>query len=83
MSCLQETLRETFFGCINMIKKETNKSTNKQTKQINILDPKYLSQIKSDLHKTFREASCWYPIMINTKNKQLHKQTNKQTNKQF
>ena len=48
--------RETSFGCPKMIKIKTGQQTNKQTnKQLNIsLDPKYISQIKSDLHKTLR-----------------------------
>ena len=41
----------------------------------------YLSQIKSDHHKTFRETFCGCPMMIKTKSKQIHKQkTNKQIN---
>ena len=53
-------------------------------KQINILDAKYLSQIKSDIHKIFRETSCGYSTMIEAKNnKSINKQTNKQTNKHF
>ena len=66
------------------INKQTYKQTNKQTnKQINILlNPKYLSQIKSDLHKIFRVTYCGCPKMVKTK-KQISKQANKETNKQF
>ena len=65
--------------------KKTNKSLNKQTnKQTNkhFLDPKYLSQIKSNLHKIFRGTFCWCPKKIKTK-KQTNLQTNKQTNTQI
>ena len=56
-----------------------NKRTNKQTNK-HFLDPIYLSQIKLDLQKIFRETSCRSPTMIKTKkNKQIYKQTNKQT----
>merc|ERR1712082_1137 len=41
------------------------------------LDPKYLGQIKSNLHKIFRGTFCWCPTKIKTKNKQIYKQTNK------
>ena len=48
--------------------KKAKKSINKQTnKQINILEPKYLSQIKSDLHEILRvsdgdpSATKWGP----------------------
>ena len=65
-----------------MIKIKTNKSINKQTnKQINILYPKYLSQIKLDLHKIFWVTSRGWAKMIEIKNKQIYKQRNKQTNK--
>ena len=61
--------------------KQTNKQTNKQ---LNIfLDPKYLSQIKSDRHKIFRIYFCGCPKIIQIKNKSINKQTNKQTNKHF
>ena len=62
-----------------------NEQINKQTnKQINILDPKYISQIKPDIQEPFRETSCGCPTMIQTKtNKSINKQTNKQTNKHF
>ena len=56
-------------------------SSTKCKKNKIFVDPKYLSQIKLDLQKTFREASCWCPTLIKTKNKQIHKQTNKQTNR--
>ena len=42
-------------------------------KQINILDPNYLSQIKSYLHETVRETFCGCPMMKT--NNQTHKQT--------
>ena len=72
--------RETSCGCPKMIKtKKTNKSINKQTNK-QILDPKYLSHIKSDLHKHFRVTSCQCPKMI--KIRKILKQTNKKTNKQ-
>ena len=61
-------------------KKQTNLLTNKQTKNI-VLDPIYLSQIKSDLHKTFRETSYGCPMMNKTKN-QSNPLTKIQTNKQ-
>ena len=64
------------------INKSLNKKTNKQTKK-HLLDPKYLSQINSDLHKIFRVPSHKCPKMIEIKNKQLNKQTNQQTNKYF
>ena len=52
-------------------KKQINKKTNKQ---INIfLDLIYLSQIKSDLHKTCRETSYECPTLIKTKNKLIIK----------
>ena len=47
------------------------------------IDPTYLSQIKSDLHKIFRVCSCGCPKMIQTKNKPFNKQTNKQKIKIF
>ena len=68
------------------IKTRTFQQTNKQTnKQINILDPKYLSQIKSNLHKIFRGTFCWCPTKIITEktNKSINKQTHKQSNKHF
>ena len=55
-----------------------NKQTNKQTNK-HFLDPKYLSKIKSDLHKIFRVYYCACPNMI--KKKQVNRKTNKQTNK--
>ena len=43
---------------------------------------KYISQIKSDLHKIFWVNSCGCPKMFKIKNKQVNKQkTNKQINK--
>ena len=64
-------------------KKQTNQQTNKKQTQTNnhFLDPKYLSQIKSDLHKNFRVTSCGCPkiIKINKTNKSINKQTNKYT----
>jgi len=48
-------------------------------KQMNIfIDPKYLSQIKLDLHKIFRVTFFGCPEMIKktTKNKQTIKQIN-------
>ena len=49
-----------------------------------VLDPKFLSQIKLDLHEIFRGAFCGCPMMIKTKkNKSINKQTNKHTNIQF
>ena len=59
---------------IHKQKKQTNKKQKKHFK-----DPKYISQIKSDLHEIFREASCGCSMMIKTKNKEFYKQTNKQT----
>ena len=51
-------------------------------KQINLfLDPKYISQIKSDLHEIFRETFCGGSTMNKTRNKQIYKWKNKQTNK--
>merc|ERR1711888_144276 len=63
------------------IYKQTNKQTNKQT----FLDPKYHTQIKSNLHKIFRGTFCWCPTKVKTKktNKSINKQTNKQTNQHF
>ena len=50
-------------------------------KQMNIfIDPKYLSQIKLDLHKIFRVTFFGCPEMIKKNNK---KQTNNQTNKHY
>ena len=40
------------------------------------IDPKYLSQIKLDLHKIFRVTSCGCPKIIKIINKQINKQTN-------
>ena len=59
------------------IKKQINKQTNK--KQINkqLLETKYLSQFRSDLHKIFRESFCGCLMMIKTKHKQIYKQTKK------
>merc|ERR1711867_309049 len=80
---------ELSLGVPLLSKQKTNKSINKQTnKQTNkhFLDPIYLSQIKSDLHKIFRAYSCGCPKMIKIKNKrgqQANKHTNKQTNKHF
>ena len=71
-----------FFNHLPKNKKTIHKQANKQTNKKHLLDPKYLSQIKSDLHITFRETSCGCPMMFKTKkNKQIHKQTNRQTNK--
>ena len=58
------------------INKQKNKQTNKH-----FLDPKYLSQIKSDLHEIFRVGSCGCPKMIKIKIQKNNTQTNKQTNK--
>ena len=60
--------------------KPINKQKNKQTNK-HFLDSQYLSQVKSDLCKTFNETSCGCPMII----KRIHKQTKKQkkTNKHF
>ena len=59
--------------------KQIHEQTNKQTNNY-FLDPKYLSQIKLDLHKIFRVTSCGCPKVIKIKNKRSNKQTNKQLN---
>ena len=57
--------------------------TNAQRNKHRFLDWQCLSQIKSNLYKTFRKSSCvGSPKMIQTKNKQTNKQTNKYINKQ-
>ena len=80
-SYLYETTRETSCGCPTMIKTITNKYINKITNKYTFLDPKYPSQIMSDLHEMFGVTSCGCPTMIETKNKHIYKQTNIQTNK--
>ena len=65
-----------------------NKQTNKQitNKHSNsLVNQQYLSQIKSDIYKTFRETFCQCPKMIKIKkNKQINKKkTNNLTNKHF
>ena len=57
--------------------KQRNKQRKKQTNKKN---PKYLCQIKPDLHETFRETSCGCQTMNKTQNKQIHIQKNKQIN---
>ena len=57
--------------------KKTNKQTNKQT-NVHLLDPKYLSQIRSDLHVVFREKSL---LVSQDDYKKIHEQTNNQTKK--
>ena len=66
---------------IKIKNKQTNKQTNKQIKNKHFLDPKYISQIKSDLYQIFRETFRGCPSMVKTKNKPIDKQTNEQTNK--
>ena len=44
---------------------------------MNILYPKYLSQIKLDVYETFRETFCECPTVLKTENNQINKQTNK------
>ena len=70
---------ETFCGCPKMIKTKNKK------KQIINLHNQYISQIKFDLHKTFRKTSCGYPMMIKktykqTKRKQVCESTISQAN---
>ena len=84
MSDLNEILRVYSCAYPKMIKIKKNKQIIKQTnKQTNkhFLDPRYISQIKSNLPKIFRGTFCWCPTKIKTKDKQIYKQTNKQTNK--
>ena len=61
------------------IKRQFNKKK-QMSKQTNILYQQYPSQIKSNIFKTFRKYSSWYPQMIQAK--KTKKQTKKQTNKQ-
>ena len=60
------------------IDEQRSKQTNKHFK-----DPKYLSQIKSDIQENHRVTSYGCSKMIKIKKKQTGQQTNKQTNKQI
>ena len=67
---------------IKIKNKSINKQTNKQTNE-HFLDPKYLSQIKFDLHEALRKTSCGCPAMIKTtKPNKSQNKTNKSVNKQ-
>merc|ERR1711875_127409 len=83
-SNLREIFRVYSCGCSKMIiikiNRSTNIRTNKQTDK-HFVDPKYLSQIKSDPLDIFRVYSCGCPKKIKIKDKQVNKQTNKQTNR--
>ena len=80
MSDHDKTFRKSSCWYSKMIQtknKQINKQTNKQIN--NFLDPKYLSQMKYDLHEIFRVCFWGCPKM----NKKTNKSTNKQTNQNF
>ena len=74
-----------YFLLCSFVYSLNKQQTKKTNKQINILEPIYLSQIKSDPHEIFRVYSCGCTKMIKIKktNSSTNKQTNKQTNKHF
>ena len=80
MSDIHKIFRVTSCGCQKSIKIKNNQINKKTNQQINILDPKYLSQIKSNIYKISRETFCRCPTNIKTK-KSINKHANK--NKQI